>query len=283
MFSCFNVIDFCSLLFSFIFLGLIFHFSIYWNGSIDGWVFPSSLLFALISSQHTCTVSPKFWYNQFLIFIQYTVSTHGLFRRVFLFPSVQRFFCFLSFHFLLINNCWFTLWFHCDQRTHYRFNYFKCSEIFQWPCIKPTFSFWCFGACGLPNSGEMAPPRAGEFLETADNSSVMCTFHEPLTNPKPSPTPATSSLRLSLARPVPPCPHNPPLSSSPQARPQLSHQNISHWPTLSQAVTCPPQDHRPGPAWTSIQHLQLLLFFFGVKYIYFLSDFQDLSFTWLEE
>ena len=182
-----------------------------------------------------------------------------------------------------MNNCWFTLWFHCDQRTHYRFNYFKCSEIFQWPCIKPTFSFWCFGACGLPNSGEMAPPRAGEFLETADNSSVMCTFHEPLTNPKPSPTPATSSLRLSLARPVPPCPHtHPPCPHHPRPGPS--------WATRTLHIDPPSARLSPALPRTTGQGLPGLLssiysycFFFGVKYIYFLSDFQDLSFTWLEE
>lgn len=64
-----------------------------------------------------------------------------------------------------------------------------------------------------------------------------------------------------------------PLASSPQARPQLSHHNTSHWPTLSQAVACPSQDHSPGRS--SHQHLTAIAFFFWSKvhlfFIWFLG------------
>lgn len=52
----------------------------------------------------------------------------------------------------------------------------------------------------------------------------------PLTNPKPAPTPATSSLRLSLARLVPPCPHLPPALITPGQAPAEppEHFTLTH-------------------------------------------------------
>ena len=52
----------------------------------------------------------------------------------------------------------------------------------------------------------------------------------PLTNPKPAPTPAASSLRLSLARLVPSCPHLPPALITPGQAPAEppEHFTLTH-------------------------------------------------------